>query len=369
MGVRPTHLRVGLAFVASIAAHVAILPPLVIAVTRASEERPLRGTDDVISRLTPPPMDIVRLGIDADTPSSMTWIGYEEYEEHLARRSEFEQPAMTDEAAGSPEPPAEPQPPTEIAHDAASEAEPTKAAEDAEPSPETTEPVAPEAAEPITSPAAPVGEGAPDASPINTAEEAVEVAPVEVAQRVAPRFVPLIGPMARQGDDRHEGDRPTASPAAEPLRSTRDDAPAAPASARPATAPVDPGSNGEEQGDPADKEVDPSSFIEVPESNWKAGKPLAARGLELFPRKPVFTVHTRLTALPHNPLCVIFFDRSGAVREAAIVKSSGDQRVDDAIRASLYFWRAKGEQLDVVAEDDVVEVRIRYVLREGRDAV
>jgi hypothetical protein len=356
MRVRPAHLRVALAFVASIAAHVAILPPLVIAVTRASEAPTLRGANDVLSRLAPPPMDIVRLGIDADTPSSMTWIGYEEYEEHLARLSEFEQPAMTDEAAGSPAPPAEPQPPA----DTAMQAEPADAAEEAPISPESTESGALESAEPVESPAAPAGEGAPDASPLEATEEPAAVAPIEASPRTAPRFIPLIGPMARPRDDQREAARPITSSTVAPPRSAPGDAPAAPA---------DPGSRGEEPGDPADKEVDPSSFVEVPESNWKAGKPLAARGLELFPRKPVFTVHTRLTALPHNPLCVIFFDRSGAVREAAIVKSSGDQRVDDAIRASLYFWRAKGEQLDAIAEDDVVEVRIRYVLREGRDAV
>src|SRR5690606_25572623 len=36
------------------------------------------------------------LGLDALNPSSLTWVGYEQYEEHIAALAEFEQAAFTE---------------------------------------------------------------------------------------------------------------------------------------------------------------------------------------------------------------------------------------------------------------------------------
>jgi hypothetical protein len=117
---------------------------------------------------------------------------------------------------------------------------------------------------------------------------------------------------------------------------------------------------------PADKESDAASIIDIPPDQWKLGKPLAGQGLELKPRRPTLTVLTMLTAAPGNPLCRLEFGRDGAPKSARIIESSGDQRVDDAILASLYRWRAAGQELEQLDEDETLRVQIRMLLTRRR---
>ncbi|MHC4990614.1 MAG: energy transducer TonB [Planctomycetota bacterium] len=94
----------------------------------------------------------------------------------------------------------------------------------------------------------------------------------------------------------------------------------------------------------------------------KAGKPLAAQGLELMPRRPQFTRVVMLTASPANPLCEIRFQRNGRPLSAQILEGSGDPRVDEAILSSLYRWRAKGKELLTLKARETKDIRIRIVL-------
>ena len=124
--------------------------------------------------------------------------------------------------------------------------------------------------------------------------------------------------------------------------------------------------SGSAPGAQADKESDATSIIDVPPEKWRLGKPLAAHGLELKPRRPTIDVLTMLTAAPGNPLCQINFGRSGEPKAAAILRGSGDSRVDDAILASLYRWRASGKELDGLSNDQTIEVRIHMLLNRSR---
>jgi outer membrane biosynthesis protein TonB len=116
----------------------------------------------------------------------------------------------------------------------------------------------------------------------------------------------------------------------------------------------------------ADKQSTATSVIDIPPEQWKLGKPLASRGLELKPRKPMITVLTMLTAAPGNPLCVISFNRQGEVLKAAILQTSGDHRVDNAILASLYRWRASGKDLETAGDDHPLDVTVRILLTRQR---
>src|SRR6185503_3485042 len=51
-------------------------------------------------------------------------------------------------------------------------------------------------------------------------------------------------------------------------------------------------------GAQADKESDASSIVTVPRDQWRLGKPLAGRGIELKPRRPEFTDLMRITSAP-----------------------------------------------------------------------
>ena len=73
-----------------------------------------------------------------------------------------------------------------------------------------------------------------------------------------------------------------------------------------------------------------------------------------------------MTAAPANPVCLIRFGREGVPLSASILKSSGDQRVDDAILASLYRWRAEGRQLEELRGDETIDVEMRLLLNRRR---
>ena len=118
-------------------------------------------------------------------------------------------------------------------------------------------------------------------------------------------------------------------------------------------------------GDQSDKESDPTSVIDAKPENWKLGKPLAASGLELKPRRPVFTTLQTLTSAPKNPLCRLHFDSDGIPKQIEILESSGNHEVDSVITSSLYRWRAKGKSLATLKKDETRKVTIRIVLRGG----
>jgi hypothetical protein len=82
----------------------------------------------------------------------------------------------------------------------------------------------------------------------------------------------------------------------------------------------------------------------------------------LRPQKPEFTTLTLMTAAPRNPLVEIDFAGDGKPLEARILQSSRDTRVDLAIEASLYRWRAEGKPLAQLEGDQVITVQIRIIL-------
>ncbi len=115
-----------LGFVTSVLAHVAVIVPLLVAIMTASGWQSVRldtafdPEDFKAPEQEPDQDDEVHLGIDARTPSSFTWIGYEEYQEHLAVLAEVEQAANSPAAPAelsdplNAEPPEPPEPPERL---------------------------------------------------------------------------------------------------------------------------------------------------------------------------------------------------------------------------------------------------------------
>ena len=126
-----------------------------------------------------------------------------------------------------------------------------------------------------------------------------------------------------------------------------------------------PAANAQPAGKPAeqsDVESDASSTIEVPMDQLKLGKPLAAHGLVLKPRKPEFTTLTKLTAVPSNPVVELRFRRDGKPSSVRFVQGSGDPRIDEALLNSLYRWRAAGKKLTELKGKQTIPIRIRILL-------
>jgi len=278
----------------------------------------------------------VQLGIDAPTPSTLTWVGYEEYQEHLAALAEFEQAAFTDDPRKGAPPPEgalaqtpEPQEPAEERpEDEAGPAAPP--AEAAALSEENIIAIA-NWLDGLAASAGPEPE-----EPTETEREPETIDPLA-------RWLQRIEALARQKQTEPQ----------EPAEQQPAEAEVPQRAAEPALA---------EAGDEADKESDAASTIDVPLDEIRLGKPIARPGLEVMPRRPNFTTLTLLTASPGNPLVEIRFGADGRPVKASVVESSGDSRVDHAIEASLYRWRASGKALSDLKGDQTMDVRIRIVL-------
>ncbi len=282
----------------------------------------------------PPPLlletDPVPLGLDESMAATETWIGFEEFQEQRAAPAEIEQGAFTTRP-GPPSPGDSPS------------ASPLQAA---------------------AQPAAPPGDELPTAdAPLRTVELQPElqswlVQPPQGTDALPPRVDEERQeeqPPAGQG----EADQPPQETPAPPAPPEQAPEPV-PVQAVPAAPPA-PVAGGE-PGQLADQESDPASAIEVTMEQLTLGRPLAAHGLQIKPRKPVFTTLMILTAAPENPTAELRFRRNGEPVRVKLLVSSGDFRIDEAVTNCLFKWRAAGRKLAELKEGQTFPVRIRILL-------
>ena len=317
-------LMVGL--VLSLVLHASVLLPALVAVlTSDLTARPTLRADfdaDDFHRLDAEP-DSVDLGIEESKTSTMTWIGFDEYKKHMAALAEVEQAAFQTTPTGS-------------------EASAASPSEPPPPAPDTPDPQD----NPSTSPDpfdeleawfdAEEGEGLLAGEP--TSPDARSQAIEDIIER-----------LERMMGNAVETERPT----------RHEPAPLEPAPPEPA--PVQPQPAGQ-PGVQSDQESDATSTVEVTMEQLTLGRPLAAHGLQIKPRKPVFTTLTLLTAVPANPTAELRFRRDGKPARVRLLESSGDSRIDEAVLNSLYRWRAAGKKLRELKGDETIPVKIRIIL-------
>jgi outer membrane biosynthesis protein TonB len=293
----------------SVAVHASGLALIQRAIDRAEAAQVSAESQEQMALLLP---SEVELGIDSSNDASNTWLGFSEPQPQLAPPDVVEQAAFTDE-------------PISVA--AASEASNSKTPERSEVAPAT-------AAEANASPPSESSPDDPIATPANAAAEAIARL-MNSLKRLAQQT------LANSGSDAALRDSAAAIADAQSSNSTRSQT---------------------NDGLSSDKDSNASSIVDVPREQWQLGKPLAAHGLELKPQRPEFTILTLLTASPGNPICRIDFNRDGVPVNAALERSSGDRRVDDAILASLYRWRASGRPLHLLQGDQSISVTIHILL-------
>jgi hypothetical protein len=364
---------------ASVAMHAMFLVPLlVISMTaKPAELRPRTGRFEPEHFETPPQEKKPMLGLDEadESPSTFTWIGYDEYQEHIAALAEVDQAAFTTNPTGD-----QAMPPNE----AAPQVPPTEQADQTPPAEQQAQSDPPiTEAQPTDVPASSAGPTdattdapaptSPQLIPLQSLLSMPELA-LEMSQQEGP-------PTPTKGQDQkdptgEDGTRagkslPTQeNPAASPKKNDKGQ-PTKPNESKPAQQPseAEAPTKPQQAGDPADQadmESDPTSVIDAPPENWKAGKPLAAHGLELKPRRPNFTTLQSLTTAPGNPLVEIRFGSDGKPKEARIVSSSGDRASDSSILSSLYRWRASGKRLKTLKGKETIDIRIRILLTRPR---
>lgn len=107
----------------------------------------------------------------------------------------------------------------------------------------------------------------------------------------------------------------------------------------------------------------------------KPNAPIIGKGLEILTVRPRYTSAVRLSAIPKNPVVVMWFNATGKVTRAEFVRdgkvlySSGVIGVDEPLLNAIYQWRAKGAQIDELDPQnptDLVEVTIKIVFQRER---
>ena len=326
---RHERVRLSVGLAVSLLAHAAALVPLLLAAMGARTPGPrMEAVFESEQIASPPaPEDEIPLGIDKSDASTLTWIGYEQYQEHLAALSEVEQAAQQiNEPGGAPAPPVTPPTPTITAESSA------------KPPGDELDARAADAQSPIDDPTEPMS---------------LEAMLRELG----------IIPPAEPGPRPPEQDSPRAESSSnpEPVVTQVRPVPAAPApQPTPTQSPSQP--PGDNPAEKADRESDATSTIDVPPKLWKAGKPLAAHGLQIQTRRPEFTILTRLTASVCDPVLEIRFRSDGRPSFVRIIKSACDDRVDSELVTTLYRWRATGKPLENLTGDETMNIRMQILL-------
>ncbi len=324
--------------VLSLVLHGSVLLPALVSIMQSDlTARPtLRADFDASDFLQPDAEpDSIDLGVDESKATTMTWIGFDDYREHMAALAEVEQAAFQTTPTGAEAAPASPSqapadpPPDNV--DARAPAESPPAAD-----PQVQPPTSPDPFEELEAwlEATQQGDGPPAGEPTKPDARAQALQDMlEQLQRMMDNPVETLQPeQAAQPD-------PSGSPQPRPAG---------------------------EPGEQADQESDASSILDVSMEQLTLGRPLAAQGLQIKPRKPVFTMLTLVTAVPANPTAELRFRRDGKPARVRLLESSGDPRIDESVLNSLYRWRAAGKQLRELEAGQTIPVRIRILLTGSR---
>ncbi len=278
-------------------------------------------------RVEPEP-DPLRLGLNDSTATSLTWLGFDEYIEHIAEQSEVDQPELTIDPPSGP--------PTEAVAVVLTPPSP--------PTPEIQE-----------SPAA----GIVPEPPVEEAAQAekIEADPMDEALAETPTRETEASPTQEEAEVLEESETGTMSlppaptielpPEPEPKPPSPPTPPPAPlptpAPVQFAPAPPSAPSGSGATGRQSDRESTAASILTA---EWrKLGQPLAGAGLEIKTRRPKFTHYTRIMGAARDPVVLVHFRRDGKVERVDLVRSSGNADVDRPVIDAIYLWRATGEPL------------------------
>ncbi len=111
-----------------------------------------------------------------------------------------------------------------------------------------------------------------------------------------------------------------------------------------------------DDGVESDSDSIPTSIVRVNKELWKSGKPIAGEGVVLKPRKPSFTSQQMVSNSPSDLLVELHIDRDGKPSDVVLLIGTGSPSIDRTLISSLYRWRASGEHIDAMGEDDVFKI-------------
>jgi len=123
-----------------------------------------------------------------------------------------------------------------------------------------------------------------------------------------------------------------------------------------------PGDNRADQGELSTRESDPTSIMDVPMVNWRNGKPLARKGIALQTFRPKFSTLNIIDGIRSNPIVELVIGRDGVPQHVVIARGNLDAGVSDAIRSSLFKWRATGTQIQKLKPGQTLTIRLKLIM-------
>lgn len=283
-------------------------------------------SDRPLDRL-PPQDQHITLGETTSTAVSMTWIGFDEYREHIVDKAEVEQAALQRDPSGGGRPiPAMPAPnPAAVAEAIARPAI--------------------EAADRMLK----ALEALPMPPPADTGDIAVAEHPEKDEEQADAPDEPE--PAEQQVAEAHAPPkRPVESPQEQPPSEGEGDAKGPGAGTTIA------------EGEQSERESDASSLVEAQVK--QLGQPLAARGLHITTTKPRLSYRTQIMGGSADPVVRLFFASDGRVRSVEFLQRSGNIDIDRPVEDALYAWRAEGEALATLGDPikgETISVDVRII--------
>ncbi len=358
----------------------------------------------------PPEMEPerVRLGIDESTAKTETWKGAAKATEHMAVKSEVDQPALAispgapgnadpgisdSGAAASPAATMGPPAPSETAVEtppASAEQAATPETAEAQNKPMQLEPRQDQPIQPDLKKPLPVQPEAQQVEPKQPIPAPAGTGPLEMG----PLQEKDLQPLPEQPKPQQEKDQqlkpmqPTDEQTHLVLEDPKEPVPAKEAKEAPKEEPKDkttpqkaasgqaaqgaPGVRANSpDAQPGQKAEEESAAASVTESLvYKPGQPLAGKGLKVNTVSPRWGVTTMLTSSPKNTVIRITFGRNGKVLKAVFVDSgTGFEDVDGPLLDAVYRWTAKGEVLEKIPADKPqagLNFDIKFLMHGGR---
>lgn len=112
------------------------------------------------------------------------------------------------------------------------------------------------------------------------------------------------------------------------------------------------------EGNPSDRDSEATSVVRISPDQWRSGKPLAAQGIVLRPRRPSFTANQLVTNAPSDLVAQLHINNRGKPQDVVILFSTGSPSIDRSLESSLYRWRASGDQIDALDEGETLSITI-----------
>ena len=369
--------RLGAGMIASVFLNGLLIIPITASVVspRSQEATAAQAAQAPDFEPPPPPPDEVKLGIEESDASTLTWVGYEQYLEHMARLADVEQAQFTisgaaDGGGGQPEPPAQQQPesvPQQVPVEQPTDATPTE-----QPAPPAVAPA------PVEAPLQPDSE-----APVTTEQPQ----PTEI-----PSPTPKPTPTPQPNPNKDAEPQPE-TPAAKPVEKTSPQPPKPPTPAQPTQPTPNGGDAAPQPGPPSDtpgpqavgaddrppnpdasdRESDATATVEL--AIKRLGRPVAAQGLRVRTHRPRLTAFQELQFRQIALVAKIDFDSRGKPRRVFIGKPdprpghtgrmrwfpgpAGLTKIEEIVQTSLFRWSATGKSLKELGPDDTVPIIFR----------